>query len=111
MTRLVDQQIDSLVQVVDSNGDKVTDAVVNFKVYRWNGDTEVWEAYDSGLMEHIGDGVYVAYWLPEWSGNTLSMCTAATRSSMKPTPTILRIIRALVFQSPDSTTVTTTTTR
>jgi len=68
VTRLVDQQIDSLVQVVDSNGDKVTDAVVNFKVYRWNGDTEVWEAYDSGLMEHIGDGVYVAYWLPEWSG-------------------------------------------
>jgi hypothetical protein len=68
LTRIIDQTINSIVQVVDSNGDKVTDAVVNYKVYRWNDDTEVWEAYDSGLMEHIGDGLYVAYWQPEMSG-------------------------------------------
>ena len=69
MTRLVGNDINSLVQVVDSNGDKVTDAVVNYKVYFYDyDDDEVWEVAQSGLMTHIGDGLYQAEWTPEFTG-------------------------------------------
>jgi hypothetical protein len=69
MTRLVNNSINSLVQVVDSNGDKVTDAVVNYKVYFYDyDDDEVWEIAESGLMTHIGDGLYQVEWTPEFYG-------------------------------------------
>jgi hypothetical protein len=69
MTRLVNNSINSLVQVVDSNGDKVTDAVVNYKVYFYDyDDDEVWEVAQSGLMTHIGDGLYQAEWTPNFYG-------------------------------------------
>jgi hypothetical protein len=69
MARLVGNNINSLVQVVDSNGDKVTDAVVNYKVYFYDyDDDEVWEVAQSGLMTHIGDGLYQAEWIPTSSG-------------------------------------------
>ena len=69
MTRLVGNDINSLVQVVDSNGDKVTDAVVNYKVYFYDyDDDEVWEVAQSGLMTHIGDGLYQAEWTPNFYG-------------------------------------------
>ena len=55
--------------MVDSNGDKVTDAVVNYKVYFYDyDDDEVWEIAESGLMTHIGDGLYQAEWTPEFTG-------------------------------------------
>lgn len=62
------RDINTMVQVLDANGDKATEAVVNFKVYFFNQSTEVWEVYDSGLMEHIGDGIYNAEWEPERLG-------------------------------------------
>ena len=68
MTRLVDNPINSLVQVVDSNGDKATEAIVNYKVYYYNEDDEVWEVAFSGLMTHIGDGIYQASFTPEVTG-------------------------------------------
>ena len=69
MTRLVSNNINSLVQVVDSNGDKVTDAVVNYKVYFYDEeDTERWIVASSGLMTHIGDGLYQAEWTPNTVG-------------------------------------------
>ena len=68
MTRILGNAINSLVQVVDSNGDKVTDAVVNYKVYFYDyDDHEVWEIAESGLMTHIGDGLYQAEWTPEFA--------------------------------------------
>lgn len=69
MTRLVNNSINSLVQVVDSNGDKVTDAIVNYKVYFYDYDeTETWIVATSGLMTHIGDGLYQAEWTPQFTG-------------------------------------------
>jgi hypothetical protein len=68
MTRLVNNQINSMVQVMNSSGDKVTEAIVNYKVYRSNDDEEVWESFDSGLMEHIGDGIYTVSWTPDKTG-------------------------------------------
>ena len=91
MTRLVGNHINSLVQVVDSNGDKVTDAVVNYKVYFYDyDDDEVWEVAQSGLMTHIGDGLYQAEWTPAFMENTLSTLTAPTPSSMNATHTTSR---------------------
>jgi hypothetical protein len=57
-----------MVQVVDSNGDKATEAVVNFKVYFLNSEEEVWEVIESGLMTHIGDGIYQASFSPDEKG-------------------------------------------
>ncbi len=57
-----------MVQVLNSSGDKVTDAVVNYKVYNFNGETEVWEVFTSGLMAHMGDGIYIAYFTPTFQG-------------------------------------------
>ena len=58
-----------MVQVLDNNGDKVTDAVVNYKVYFYDyDDTETWVVAESGLMIHIGDGLYQAEWTPEFTG-------------------------------------------
>jgi hypothetical protein len=69
LTRILGNAINSLVQVVDNNGDKVTDAVVNYKVYFYDyDDHEVWEIAESGLMTHIGDGLYQAEWTPEFTG-------------------------------------------
>jgi hypothetical protein len=53
-----------MVQALNSSGDKVTDAVVNFTVYYFNLNTEVWESFDNGLMTHMGDGIYQASWQP-----------------------------------------------
>ena len=69
MTRILGNAINSLVQVVDSNGDKVTDAVVNYKVYFYDyDDDEVWEVAASGLMTHIGDGIYKPSGLQHFHG-------------------------------------------
>ena len=68
MTRLVNSQINSMVQVVDSNGDKATEAIVNFKVYHYDGEDEEWEIVESGLMTHIGDGIFQASFSPEQTG-------------------------------------------
>jgi hypothetical protein len=68
MTRIVNQPINSMVQVLNSNGDKVTDAIVNYKVYNLNNETEVWEVFASGLMTHMGDGIYNAYFTPTVPG-------------------------------------------
>jgi uncharacterized protein YcfL len=68
MTRYVDEPINSLVQVVDSNGDKVTDAVVNYKVYWYDDDEEAFVVVDSGLMTHTGDGLYFVNWTPQDEG-------------------------------------------
>ena len=91
MTRLVGNDINSLVQVLDSNGDKVTDAVVNYKVYFYDyDDDEVWEIAESGLMTHIGDGLYQAEWTPNLLENTPSTLTQLTPNFMKATPTSLK---------------------
>ena len=57
-----------MVQVVDANGDKATEAVVNFKVYYYNEEDEVWEVAYSGLMNHIGDGIFSAGFNPQVEG-------------------------------------------
>lgn len=56
-----------MVQVLDSNGDKVTTATVNYIVYYY-GESETWEEYTSGTMAHIGNGIYNANWTPESLG-------------------------------------------
>ena len=68
MTRLVNDYINCMVQVVDSNGDKATEAIVNYKVYYFNEEDEVWQVAFSGLMTHIGDGIYQAGFSPEYAG-------------------------------------------
>ena len=62
MTRYVNQTIASMVQVVDSNGDPVTGATVNYRLYQFG------EQEDSGTMTHKENGLYVAYWYPQGSG-------------------------------------------
>ena len=68
MTRERNREINSMVQVVDSNGDKVTDAIVNFKVYFYDTDISAWGVDTSGLMTHVGDGIYTANWEPHYLG-------------------------------------------
>lgn len=68
MTRERNREINSMVQVVDANGDKVTDAIVNFKVYFYDTDINAWGVDTSGLMTHVGDGIYTANWEPHYLG-------------------------------------------
>jgi hypothetical protein len=61
------QYIHTQVQVVNSNGDPVTDAIVNYKIFMFylDGDDEpVYELFESGLMTHKEDGVYSKSWYP-----------------------------------------------
>jgi hypothetical protein len=62
MTRRPGDQNTTFVQVLNSSGDKATEAVVNYKIYWFNPSSELWEVYESGLMNHVGDGIYGVSW-------------------------------------------------
>lgn len=71
MTRIINNPIETKVQVLDSAGDPANSATVNFKVFD-NSDSQV----DSGTMTFIADGIYTCTWTPtaagEWTVETES---------------------------------------
>lgn len=61
MTRYVGNYIWVPVQIIDSNGNPVTGATINYKVYYENLE-------DSGTMTHMADGIYGEGFTPNYSG-------------------------------------------
>jgi len=63
MTRYVNEDAETKVQVLDSNGDPATGAKVLYKIY--DEEDELW---DDGEMAHIADGIYTQTWTPDAVG-------------------------------------------
>ena len=69
MTRLVNREIETKVQVIDTNGDPVTGAVVSYKVL-----DEADVSFVTGAMTHVGDGIYSCTWEPDEEGEWTIEC-------------------------------------
>lgn len=54
--------IKTVVQVMDSNGEVVTSATVQYVIYGYYASGEQWVEVDSGTMSHVGNGVYSTIW-------------------------------------------------
>lgn len=71
MTRYANDPIETKVQVLDSNDDPATTAVVLYKIL-----DETDAVVDSGAMTHIIDGIFTYTWTPdaagEWTFETYS---------------------------------------
>lgn len=70
MVLKIDEQVETKVQVLDSNGDPANGATVNYQVY-----DEAHGVYDSGTMTEIGStGVYYVQWTPDAAGVWMVRC-------------------------------------
>ncbi len=56
------ENIKTVVQVLDSNGEIITSATVQYIIYGYDAGDEQWLEYDSGTMNHVGNGVYSTVW-------------------------------------------------
>lgn len=63
MTRYVNEDAETKVQVLDSNGNPATGATVLYKIY-----DEADVLFDSGSMSHIADGIFTLQWTPDAVG-------------------------------------------
>ena len=88
MTRLVNQEIETKVQVIDANGDPVTGAVVSYKVL-----DEADVSFVTGAMTHVGDGIYSCTWEPDEKGEWTVECSVLTQNSRRVLLTTLSQLR------------------
>ena len=69
MARILNKQIETKIQVLDSEGDPATGATVNY-VVRDEADS----VFDTGTMSHIANGIFTASWTPDAVGEWTVEC-------------------------------------